>query len=59
MEELPEIIVASQNKNHLKLNISKTNRLVVDYTSSNMDVAPKMLQILKYESFTDTFNHAA
>ena len=42
------------NKNHLKLNISKTSELLVDYDASNMDAAPKKLQNLKRGRFTST-----
>lgn len=46
-------------QSHLKLNISKTSELVVDYIALNMHIVAKMLQIHKHECLTCILNLTA
>ncbi len=40
----------------MELSVSKTNKLVLNYNASNIDVAAKKQHILIYEGFTHIFN---
>ncbi len=51
-EGLIENIVTWSKAHHLKLSISKSNKLVVHYSAVNMDDVAQKLQIVQFEYFT-------
>ncbi len=54
-----ESLVTKCNDKHPKINISKTYKLVMHCKATNMDVAAKVLQILKSNASKIILNPAA